>query len=61
APTIHSIAMRVLGEPDICLTDRALLPSGSLAGRSAQPQDGERGRPWRSYAALYRWALANSA
>lgn len=61
APTIRSIAMRVLGEPDLCLADRAPVTSATLDSRVAPPHVVERGRPWRSYAAVYRWAMANSA
>jgi len=60
-PIIHAVALRVLGEPDLCFTDNPLMSPDALFRPELTPDYSERGRPWRSYAFMYRSATARSA
>jgi AraC family transcriptional regulator, regulatory protein of adaptative response / DNA-3-methyladenine glycosylase II len=63
--TAHSVAMRVLGEPDAFPSGdlalrKAISPEGSLATEAELIRRSEVWRPWRAYAAMYLWkSVAN--
>ncbi len=58
--TAQYVAMRGLGEPDAFpCGDLGLLRVLKLGSPRELEQRGEAWRPWRAYAAMYLWSLAN--
>ena len=59
--TAGYVAMRALGDPDVCLpTDRGVRPALAALGADSSPRGAaalaEAWRPWRSYALHHLWA-----
>lgn len=58
--TAQYVAMRALGEPDAFLSgDLGLLRALKIAGTRALEERSETWRPWRAYAAMYLWNVAD--
>lgn len=57
--TVKYVAMRLTGDPDICMDTDVALNNGLRTFSSATPtQFLEKASPWRSYAQIHLWRLA---
>lgn len=57
--TADYVLMRMLGAPDVLLTDDLVVQKGAAAlGIPDLPERAQSWRPWRSYAAMYLWRCA---